>query len=396
MDVPRGKSFRENHAFPVSWLLRRATLRRVLESVQHKRDCAFRAFLAAVISSCRKPVSAKQNLSSPRSRGLLVLCQLLGVASLFLPARLRAESLEDAAHELAMKVCLAAHKQPVRVVWQEAPSSVYLSDARKKAFLDQISACGMDARENSDAPVLSVTIEVTPSKALLIADSMEAANGPQIYVVEIPRASLLVPKDAARIPQLKGDILWRQEKPIQSAIEWHDAATQERFLFLLSEGQFLRFHFENSTWKWLDSAEFPPGGRRSRIGEVSLFYNHAKERVELLLGKKVCELGVGSPISFTCGGGEFRDKGARLLSSCEESPRYLLAGKGDYTQTDRLRLVLTAATAPDDESDLGSLEMPGPVLDVSVAEDSRTAIAVVKNLSTGNYEVYRITAVCSN
>src|SRR5580704_12517171 len=70
-----------------------------------------------VLSSSGKPVSAKQNLSSPRPRGLNVFCQLLGFALLFWPSRTGAESFEDAAHELAMKVCVAAHKQPVKVAW---------------------------------------------------------------------------------------------------------------------------------------------------------------------------------------------------------------------------------------------------------------------------------------
>lgn len=62
---------------------------------------ALRPALAAVISSSRKPVYAKQNLSLPRPCCLRVFCQLMGFALLLLPPLLRAESLEDAAHELA-------------------------------------------------------------------------------------------------------------------------------------------------------------------------------------------------------------------------------------------------------------------------------------------------------
>ncbi len=351
--------------------------------------------IAAVISSSGKPVSAKQNLSSPRPRGLLVPCQLLGFALLLLPSSLRAESLEDAAHELAMKVCLAAHKQPVKVVWHELPSSGYLSDARKKIFLDQVSACGMQATENSDAPILTVTIQVTPSKALLIANSAESVNGPPIYVVEIPRASLFVPRDAVPTPQLRRELVWQQEKPIQSAIEWQDPVAQERFLFLLSDGLFQRFHFENNAWKWMDAAKLPAAGRRSRSEETTFFYSHAKERLELVLGKEACDLSLSEQLSFTCGGVELGDRTAELLSSCEEFPRYLLAGRGDYTQADRIRLAV-AATPSADESYSGSLDMPGPVLDIRTEENAKAAFAVVRNLSTGNYEVYRITAVCSN
>jgi hypothetical protein len=352
-----------------------------------------------VLSSSGKPVSAKQNLSSPRPRGLGLFCQLVGFALLFLPPRVWAESLEDAAHELAMKVCVAAHKQPVKVAWQESPqSSGYLSDRRKKIFLDQISACGMAAAENSDAPILTVTMQVTPSKALLIASSSEAAS-PQIYVIEIPRASLFVARETAPAPQLKRELLWQQEKPIQSALEWQDPATGERFLFLLSEGLFMRFDSENGVWKWWDSAQLLPVGRRPRAGGVSLFYSQAKARVELVLGKKVCDLDLTLHSGYTCSGTEVGDRTTELSSTCEESSRYLVTGKGDYTQTDRITLAGAAgagAAAAADLASVGSVDMPGPVLDFSVAENSKAAAAVVKNLSTGNYEVYRITAVCSN
>ena len=93
-------------------------------------------------------MSAKQNLFLPHPRGLRVFYQLLRFALFLLPLPLRAESLEDAAHELAMKVCLAAHNQPVKIAWQEFPQSPeYFSDAYRKAFLDQISACGMAPAE---------------------------------------------------------------------------------------------------------------------------------------------------------------------------------------------------------------------------------------------------------
>jgi hypothetical protein len=355
--------------------------------------------VAAVISSSGKPVSAKQNLSLPRPRGFMVFCQLFGFALLVLPSCTRAESLEDAAHELAMKVCLAPHKQAVKVHWQESPgSSGYLSESRRRVFLDQISACGLEAAENSDAPILTVTIQVTPSKALLIANAIEAVSHPQIYVVEVPRSSLTVARESAATPQLKRELLWQQEKPIQSALEWEDPATQVRFLFLWSDGRFERLHLENDAWKRVDSAEFLPAGPRSRAAEAGLLYSPAKARIELALPKKVCALDLNAHLSYTCTAGEFGDRTAALSSTCEESRRYLATGRGDYTQPDRITLASAPGGGPAaaDDSYAGSVDMPGPVLDISVAVDSKTACAVVKNLSTGNYEVYRITAVCDH
>ena len=259
----------------------------------------------------------------------------------------------------------------------------------------------MEAAENSDSPQLTVTMRYTPSKALLIASLTEALSGQQLFVVEIPRASLLAIRESGATPQLREELLWSGEKPIQSAVGWQDPSGQERFLFVLSDSIVSRFRFENNAWKLMDSVELPGAGRRSRSGDGGFFYARAKQRFELVLHKKVCEINLDSRLSLTCNGNEVPNRTAEIASTCEESPRYLVAGKGDYTQPDRITLgsaskIGGAASAGSEESYLGSVEMPGPVLDISVAENSKTAFAVAKNLSTGNYEVYRITAVCGN
>ncbi len=299
-----------------------------------------------------------------------------------------------------MKVCLAAHKQAVKVAWQEFPqSSGYLSDARKKVFLDQISACGMAPAENSDAPVLMVTMQVTASRALLIAYWTDTTAGRQTYMVEISRAALFVARETSPAPQLQRELLWQQEKPIQSAMEWQDGGTQERYLFLLSDGLLMRCRFENGVWKVIDSAELPASSRRSRSGDESIFYSKAKDKIELILYNKTCDFTNSGRISFTCAGSDPSGKAAELLSACEDLPRYLSSGKGDYTQLDRIILKRgggNGTVASPEESYSSSVDMPGPVLDISMTENSKAASAVVKNLSTGNYEVYRITAVCNN
>ena len=343
-------------------------------------------------------MSAKQNLFSPRPRGLSVFCQLLGFALLLLPLPLPAESLEDAAHELAMKVCLAAHKQPVKVAWQESPQSLeYFSDAHRKIFLEQISACGLAPLGNSDAPVLTVTMQVTASQALLIADWTDTQGGRQTYMVKIPRASLFVAHEALSALQLQRELLWQQEKPIQSAIEWVDPSSQEHFLLVLSSGLFLRLHSESGAWSVRDSTELPAVRRRSRSGNGMFLYPDPGRPPVILLDGKICDLKLDERVSFACSGINLEAKAPQILSACEEGPRYLATDSRDYTQTDRIILrgpVANQDTRP--SSDASSVGVPGPVLGISVAENAKAAFAVVKNLSTGNYEVYRITAACSN
>jgi len=347
-------------------------------------------------------VSAKHNLSLPRPRGITVLCQLLGFALFLVPPVLRADSLGEAAHELAMKVCAAARKQPVRVHWLGSPESPgYLSDASKRLFLVQLSACGIDPIDSPDAPAMNVAIRITASNVLLIADTPDAAGVQQIYLIEIPRASLEVPRETSPAPQLQRELLWQQEKPIQSAMEWQDQDTQERYLFFLSETQFLRSRFENGSWKIMDATELPAGDHRSRIEDGGFIYIPSKRKLAFVFHNKVCDFNPVGSVSLSCSTRDYDAKIAGISSSCEESLLLLRTGKGDYTERDRITLgdpilPYREATVLPNDGYSSSVEMPGPVLGLSVGENPKAAFAVVKNLSTGNYEVYRITAVCGN
>ena len=360
------------------------------------------ARIAGVLSSSGKPVSAKQNLSLPRTRGITILCQLLGSALFLVPPVLRADALGDAAHELAMKVCAAGRKQPVRVHWLGSPeSSGNLSDANKKLFLVQLSACGIEETDSPDAAAMNVAVRMTPSNVLLIAEAPDAAGVQQIELIEIPRASLEVPRETSPGPQLRRELLWQQEKPIQSAVEWQDQDTEERYLFFLSETQLLRSRFENGSWKIMDATELPAGDHRSRIEDGRFVYTLSKGKLALIFHDKICEFNPVGSVSLSCSTRVYDEKLARISSSCDESLLLLRTGKGDYTELDRITLgepiqpYREAIVSPNDGYS-SSVEMPGPVLDLSVGENPKAAFAVVKNLSTGNYEVYRITAVCSN
>jgi hypothetical protein len=187
---------------------------------------------------------------------------------LFSSAPANADSLDDAAHKLALKICTAPHNPTVKMQWHESTdASAHLSESLKKVFLDQISACGISLTENSDAPALKVAVSVTATQALITSDSTDSSGGRQIHIVEIPRSSLFSPRDPAVAPHLTSELLWEQEKPIYSATEWLDPSSHERFLLLFTGSQVLRVGLENGAWKMVDATESPVTGRRSRVGE---------------------------------------------------------------------------------------------------------------------------------
>jgi hypothetical protein len=371
-------------------------------AAKHLRTGA-RTSLAAVLSSSITPVYAKQNLPSCRACRFVITAQVLAFFLFLAAPRSSAASLEDASHELALKLCTSTHRQPVNVRWQESPdSSGYWSDARKKAFLDQISACGIEPTDNPNAPIMRVTAGLTPSHVLLVAESTDASsNARQVRMVEVLRDSPLSPHEVSSGPHLTGELLWQQERPISSATEWQDAASSERLLLLLGDGRLSRMRWENGSWRPVDSIELPLARRHDRANDGRFVDQLTEKPPEFTRDGKVCSVQPRGDLAPSCSPQEFAAKTLLLSSACEPSRRYLTSGKGDFAQPDQILLgspALEGRPAPtsDTNSSSSSVDVPGPVLGITLAENGAAALAAVRNLSTGNYEVYRIAAVCGN
>ena len=295
---------------------------------------------------------------------------------------------------------MPSRKQSVRVNWQEPPERPDIfSESAKNAFLAQLSACGLEITENSEAPLLNIAVQFTPSRLLLIAVGGAFASR-SAHVIEIPRAALAVSNEVPPLVHLRKELLWQQEKPIHSAMEWHDSSTQEQFLLLISRGLFVRLRSKNEVWVEVDSAELPKSDRRSRIPDSTFVYKYPEAKLELLIAQKLCDFDPGGRLSFTCVDTNLGGKTAvRISSGCGGNPRDIWTDSSDYSQRDHIFFgrakVAGAVFLPDDPMSR-SLEMPGPVFDVGNTQDSKAVIAVVRNLVTGNYEVYRITLACAN
>jgi hypothetical protein len=356
-------------------------------------------------------VSPKQKLSPLRSHRFLFFCLLQAFLFAGSPISVRADSLEDAARNLARKICAAPRQQSVKINWQLSPElSGSFSDSLKRAFLSQLSACGMATDNNAEFPVLNIAIRVTASKLLLVANLVDSGGSRQIRMTEIRRNALSISNESSRTPRLERKLLWQQERPLETAMEWHGLSTQEHFLFLVGQGSIARLRLTNEVWAEMDSAELPASDRASRLGsgESTFMYGNpeAETKLELLISRagapsyrKLCEFAPAGSLSLTCNDSYLGGKQLRISSECGNTPWSLWTDSGDYAQRDRIICgspEVAEVELPADETTSHSLEMPGPVLDISTTVDFKAAIAVVRNLSTGNYEVYRITLACAN
>jgi hypothetical protein len=353
-----------------------------------------------VISSTRNPVYAKQKLSPLRSRGRLFLCLLLASFFVSCPRSSRADPFDDAARALARKLCSGSPQQSVRINWQDSSELPALyPDSFKKSFVSQLSACGIATSKNTNFPRLTASIRLTASKLLLVASLVDSAGRVEIRMAEIRRETLTVPNEPSQVPRLQKDLLWQQEKPVESATEWQDPSTREKFLFLLSQGLFVRLRSQNELWAEVSSTELPKMDRRFRLRGGTFVFDDPEAKLQLLFNLRLCDFEPAGPLRFTCVDTNLGGKAVRISSVCGEPPRFIGTDSGDYTQKDRIILggkEVAGVELPEEDNASHSLEMPGPVLDIANTPDPKAVMAVVRNLSTGNYEVYRIALACTN
>ena len=337
-------------------------------------------------------------MSPSHSRGLALPCVLLAFLSAYFSSSLRADSLEDAVRALARKVCAPPRQPVLKLHWADSPLSASASfDSFRQAFLIQLSACGINAAKDLDGPILNVSALLTASRIVLVADLVSSPEARRIHMVELPRSTAPASSVSSSMLRLRKELLWHQEAPIDSAVEWDDGSTQEHFLLLLSRGFLVRLRLDHGAWTLVDSAEIP-SGRPSRLGGASLSYDNPPGQVGIFSDGKFCSMQLGDRISFVCKDTRTGGKVVMISSACDETKQILATGTGDLTQRDQVTLAGTdgsrAAPLSEDEIRSGSVEMPGPVLDINSMEQGKAVTAVVRNLSTGVYEVYRITTAC--
>jgi hypothetical protein len=66
----------------------------------------------------------------------------------------------------------------------------------------------------------------------------------------------------------------------------------------------------------------------------------------------------------------------------------------DWASEDRL--LLRSSGAGSGNAPVAEMSMPGAVFSVAAGPDAASAAVVVRNLVSGNFEVYRVGLVCAN
>jgi len=414
-----------------------------------QRRRAFKQFRAAVISSTRNPVSAKQKLSLLPSRGWLVVCFLVGFF-FACPVSSKADSLEDAVRALARRVGVTSRGGSVTL---EQKNYSQLGDEQISrlgtAFQDELRLRGVQISEHEPASKLVLTISENITGLFAVVELQRGADS-EILVEPLGKVSGGKEFPANASVTLHRELLLEEDDPVLDVLLPYPEIMPD-VLLVLGEGQVHSYKLEQGGWVRQPGAsrfvrkslEREAHGRLFQSVDTTTvaFFDEAC-RTSLLPGRGMeCEPKVHSPPGASCGpdhceetaplnwfsrtmiedSGQlatiyagtdglarlYWDEGPEVVetfagwgseiagvhSACGSGWQILTTGTSDRSTADFIRPVeirehKSIVVGP-------GVEFDGPILSLHAQPGARSAIAVVHNLATGTYEAYKLTIACA-
>jgi hypothetical protein len=353
-----------------------------------------------VLSSAFIPVSAIKNFVRGTLHIVILFSMAASAAAPFAErCAARDEPLHEAIASLAADVlAVRSVRSPLRLDWRnESSLSAAESEALQSQFSSELASVSSLLSDEPSAQPLRVTLRDTATQLVIVA-RVPSADGEQIRLVQVGRATFTAHSAQQVAPSLQKQLLWTQREPIFDAVEHPVGDTK---LLLVLGRETLWAYATAQTQLELRAVGHIPGPihpSRALAGRIH-FPKSEDTHFLLELPGKVCNGTLSEKLSIECpSAGNLKHVPAvaaavKLLAPCDYSAWTLSSDDGDWSKPDRLFLHDTRSAAL---QRVVALEAPGPVLALSEASDSASSTAVIWNLSTGEYEIYRFSLACHN
>jgi hypothetical protein len=307
------------------------------------------------------------------------------------------QALEECVERLAQKAIALPHERRMSLFWTNHTAlSEQRAEHLRVLFEQRLEAAQVRFLQGEAAPALRVSIEQTPSQFVFTA-SVPSEGGSDVVIEDVARSSVSSDERPLNAIRIEKELLWQQEATILSAVLPGVPTGAEKKMILLTEDALVIYGEERGKWK-LQTTKTLPGPKqppRSARGQLLLAEENT-DRVGILLPGRRCEanLGADSPIICSGGGGDW--PAGRLLSlpACGAQTWWLKSDGTDWTAEDRL--FLRSSGAAKESAPIAESNVPGAVFSIGAGSNAASAAVVVRSLSTGNYEVYRIELACTN
>jgi hypothetical protein len=404
-------------------------------------------------------VSAKQNLSLPRSRGRTILNQLLGFALffvlLFLPRPAHADTLEESTRLLARKVWAFIHKSSVSLEFRNFSSLGSAEFASvSAAFQEELQRRGVKILTADAVASLVISVTQNPTEYIGVVQIQRKEN-----IETVMETIGLVKGPAAPEPAfnltLHRELLFSQDSPILDVVLDSDT----KHAYVLGTQEISSYEWQGGQWAPTGVEHLPIHGSPQRA-EQGLYSGVVVDAAAVYLPGEVCGISyvggkgwncerttehipvrtvspavlAGKKLGAWISAAQFETQGttkivvtgqdglarlyedgaepvavfsnwgneiASVYSGCGSGWQVLVTGKGDWTKADEIQAIdLKDGRA---QSVSAAMEFSGPIVALHTpatrtaenATANARAVAVTRNLQTGRYEAYQLSITCS-
>lgn len=368
----------------------------------------------AVREAGRSTLMMAANRFTPSRRAVLFLLFSLGFPGLSHPA-----TLEDSAKDLAAKIAAAlppheSMSREIRNLSSLPPGDVTVIAQALDAGLEEH---GLGVHPVTTGSEVTVVITLSESfKNLVWTAEIHKGDATQVVLVSAERSTENRAPSAAMPATIRSEKFWEGPERILDAGEISNGAGRSWLVVLLPGG--LRVQDKQSGAMVTTEIKSSQSASRDPWGNLNV--QPVGNTVGVFLAPRMCtanletldfsgclspEPSSGPPVGrmpaifdLAPGGVPPPGKGTLIVMQavCGGPSQFLATGARDYTQTDSLQVFeekpgsggASGATAISAE-----LDFPGPVTALHAGPVASPRV-VVRNLTTGNYEAYRLSFSC--
>lgn len=324
----------------------------------------------------------------------------------------RASSLEDSAREFASRIAAALPAGQAASCEVRNLSSLQPDDVARieRVLKTELPACDARAESSSEGRAAVIVTLSENWKGLVWTGEIRRLDVSRTVVFAVPRAGEGRPAPNAMHVTVRSERFWDGPERILDAAEVSGGNGKSWLVSLLDSHLAIQDLQTGSSEK----LALPPAEPISRDPWGRLDAGKSSSVIWFAAGSRICKVDLETRSSPDCLSGEElnRPLGGRIpilidiapagpkppgkgleleiAPVCGGTNQFLASSGRDYTQSDSLQVFQMEPNGPLAMS--GELDFPGPILALHIAPDAPRAI--VRNLTTGNYEAYRLDISC--
>jgi hypothetical protein len=266
---------------------------------------------------------------------------------------------------------------------------------------------------NSTAAQSAVPLQLTLSESateyvwvLEVSNDSADTNSVPLMMVSVSKSAFTEAEPGEQSLSLEKRFVWKQRERFLDFALSTDAASGGALLLILDLKRLEIYKASGPGWQLLRSTPIPQMAALPRDSEGTISPKERKiwfKGFECvgdpdLAGAVQCKIAPPSHILVTRVKipGLPNSLGTLIYGECRGETLSAYTGEGDWTQTDSIQGFLISLNPVSAVTVGDAIQVRGPVISLQPERDASEVRVVIRNLKTGEYEGYIVTATCSN